>query len=264
VSGAVFMNSDQEGKVDTRITAVEVAILAKLGAKVNGVASVVFKDAPFFAEDDAADETFFFAVEKRSAQSSAQGASLPGRTIAMNDFECGNAILLGLLYFNEEAVAGFFHPRHAGFDVQNLDATHGTPNGIVPEFGGTTQLGRDWARFETNRGLDRGVAGCRDGGREGAIYDLIDGVDGFLFAGAAPQNKNARDEMVVGVTGVAALAFVLHDEGRHTDGLSTAATQDSTKILTGGFGGHQDNSFDRFSGVLESGAYKKADEFVYP
>jgi len=48
--------------------------LAKLRAKVNRVASVVFKDSPFFAEDDAA---FFFAVEERGAQSSTRVPPFP-------------------------------------------------------------------------------------------------------------------------------------------------------------------------------------------
>jgi len=110
------------------------------------------------------------------------------------------------------------------------------------------------------------VVSCRRGSHEGAIHDLIDGVNGFLLTGAAAQNKNARDEMVVRIAGIMlppTLAIMLHDKRRHADGLSTPAAQDSTKILTDGFGGHQDNSFDRFSGALDCGAYKMADEFVY-
>lgn len=104
--------------------------LAKLRAKANGVASVVFKDAPFFAEDDACDEAFFFAVEERGAQSSTQGASLPRRTISMNDFEHSNAIFSGLTDFRDQAVARFLDGRHI-FKI--LTPPIRNPNSILPE-----------------------------------------------------------------------------------------------------------------------------------
>ena len=52
----------QHGDGDAFIAVIEVAVAAQIGAMFDGVARVVFEDAPLFAEDDAGDQAFFLAA----------------------------------------------------------------------------------------------------------------------------------------------------------------------------------------------------------
>jgi hypothetical protein len=85
--------------------------------------------------------------------------------------------------------------------------------------------------------------------RQGAIHDLIDRVDGFPFAGTAAQNEDPRDEqelrIIVLVRSQASAVLLAYDTG-NAHGLPAVSTQHTAKMLTNWFGGHQDNSLDRF------------------
>ena len=83
-------------------------------------------------------------------------------------------------------------------------------------------------------------------GREGAVDDLVDGVDGLSFAGTAAENKNARDEVVVHIICVVKrvrLRIPLHDESRNADGFATTAAENSAEILSHCLCCHGDCSF---------------------
>src|SRR5271165_5994276 len=68
VSCARTVQLYQHGDGDAFIAAIEVAVVAQLGAMFDGVARVVLKDAPLFAEDDAGDQAFFLAAQQRGAK----------------------------------------------------------------------------------------------------------------------------------------------------------------------------------------------------
>lgn len=92
--------------------------------------------------------------------------------------------------------------------------------------------------------LQRGAlhsALCR-GRREGAIYDLIDRVDGFSFTGTAAQNKNTGNQLEAGVSGIVLalrLTIFTKDDAGDTNRFPTVSAKDSSKL--GGLrnGGHQ-------------------------
>ena len=62
----------QQSDGDAFIAAIQVAVAAQIGAMFDGVASIVLKDAPLFAEDDASDQAFFFAAQQGDAKRAAQ------------------------------------------------------------------------------------------------------------------------------------------------------------------------------------------------
>jgi hypothetical protein len=85
--------------------------------------------------------------------------------------------------------------------------------------------------------------------RQGTIHNLIDRVDGFPFAGTAAQNENPRDEQELRIILLRlslTSAFLLANDAGNTHGLSAMTAQHTAKMLTNGFGGHLDNSLDRF------------------
>jgi hypothetical protein len=80
------------------------------------------------------------------------------------------------------------------------------------------------------------------GGRKGAIYDLIDGVNRFSFTRAATQNKNTGYQLEAGVSGILlTLRFTIlpKNNAGDTHGFPTMPAKDSSKL--GGFrnSGHQ-------------------------
>ncbi len=87
------------------------------------------------------------------------------------------------------------------------------------------------------------------GGRMGlgAIDDLIDIVDGFFLAGAAPENEDAGHQVevrIVFVVGGAAVGLFFHDQAGDADGLGTMAAKNAAEILLKSFYGHRDSSLD--------------------
>ena len=75
---------------------------------------------------------------------------------------------------------------------------------------------------------------------EGTIYDLVEGVDGFLLAGAATKNENLGDEVVLIVVRVVREMRGGIPSGNHfrdTNRLTATAAEDSTEVLRGDGGG---------------------------
>jgi hypothetical protein len=72
--------------------------------------------------------------------------------------------------------------------------------------------------------------------REGAVYDLIDRIDGFPLARTAAKNKNAGNQVKVHVVGIVmALAFAVFpkDDAGNFDGFTAVTTKDSPKLFSG-------------------------------
>jgi len=115
---------DQDGDGDAFVAAIEIAIVAEVGAALDGITGVVFEDTPFFPKNDAGDEAFFFAAEKRSAQSAPEGSAFPGGAVAMDDFDGKHAGSFGVTELGEEKAAGLVDSGKTGFDVQNFESRH--------------------------------------------------------------------------------------------------------------------------------------------
>ena len=62
---------DEQDQGDAFIAAAEIAVVTEFRAMVDGVAGVLFEDTPFFAKNDARDETFLFAAKQRCAEGTA-------------------------------------------------------------------------------------------------------------------------------------------------------------------------------------------------
>ena len=102
---------DEDGNGDAFIAAIEVAIMAKLGAALNGVTRIVFEDSPLFTKNDSGDQTFFLAAKQRGAQRPAQCTTFSSRAIAMDDFDGNYAGLFGLAEFSEKQAASVIDGR---------------------------------------------------------------------------------------------------------------------------------------------------------
>jgi hypothetical protein len=102
---------DEDGNGDAFIAAIEVAIMAELGAALNGVTCIVLEDCPLFPKNDAGDQSFFLAAKQRGAQRSAQSTTLSSRAVAMDDFDRDYAGLFGLAEFDEKQAASVIDGR---------------------------------------------------------------------------------------------------------------------------------------------------------
>lgn len=98
--------------------------MAEIGAAVDGVAGIVFEDAPLFTKNDAGDESFLFAAKEGGAQSAAEGTAFSGRTVTMNNLHGEDAGLLGLAEFGEQETAGLIDSGEAGLDVKSFAGGH--------------------------------------------------------------------------------------------------------------------------------------------
>lgn len=102
--------------------------------------------------------------------------------------------------------------------------------------------------------------------RKGAVHNLIDGVDRFPFTRTATEHEDARDEVELRIAGfvlAVILAVLAKNDTWNAHRLSAMTTQDTAKLLRGGFCRHKHRSFDKFTKAEEDGAYKMAGEFVY-
>jgi hypothetical protein len=78
------------------------------------------------------------------------------------------------------------------------------------------------------------------------IRDLVDGVYGLFFAGAATKDENARNEMkcpVITLVTVLRGGFLAHYGAGDTDGFATVVALDAAEVrFCNGIGRHEQNS----------------------
>jgi hypothetical protein len=97
---------------------------------------------------------------------------------------------------------------------------------------------------------------------EGAVDNLIDGVDRFLLAGAATENEYLRYEVILRVVRVVRVmrrGLPLRNHFWDAYRLSTTTAKDSSEVLSGNGGcRHRQNSLDKIRKGLRCVNYIKS------
>lgn len=124
---------DKNGNGDAFVAAIEIAVVAELGAAFDCIAGILLEDTPFFTKNDARNETFLLATEQGGTQGSTKGAAFPGGTVTVDDLDGEHSGLLCLAEFRKEKAAGLINGGKAGFNIEGLESGHEETTGIVHE-----------------------------------------------------------------------------------------------------------------------------------